>query len=270
MNLILFNEPFEQIRVEADDPRAKHIRKVLRAELGSLVFLGFVNGPRARAKVVGMAEDGSVQLEVVGTEPAPKALPVTLLIGLPRPHTAKRILFEAASMGVDRIHFFEAERGEPSYAQSSLWSTDEWKERLHLGVEQSFGTHMPDVAMYPDLQTALSQLYEIPARVALDNYEATGSINAVLGQLEGSALPGPRTSAADDTEVVPPSGTPCALAFGPERGWSPNERDALRQNGWKLAHLGAHVLRAETAVVAAVAAVAALKGDWQEQTATEL
>lgn len=265
MNLILFSEPFERIRLAKDDPRAKHIRKVLRAETGGLVFVGFVNGPRARAKVVELGEDGSLELEVVGTELAPKPLPITLLLGLPRPHTAKRILFEAASMGLERVHLFEAERGEPSYAQSSLWTTDEWKERLHLGVEQSFGTHMPDVAMYPDLQTALSQLYELPLRVALDNYEAEGSVDHVLARWEI-----PADASADETALVPTKRTSCVLAFGPERGWSSNERDAFRQNGWKLAHLGPHVLRAETAVVAAVAAVAGQLGYWQEQTATDL
>lgn len=248
MNLILFNEPFEQTRLDADDPRAKHIRKVLRAELGTKVFLGFVNGLRARAEVTGLPEDGSVFLEVVGTESAPKPLPITLLIGLPRPHTAKRILFEAASLGVQRLYFFEAERGEPSYAKSSLWTSDEWQERLRLGVEQSFGTYVPEVATFPDLQTALSMLYEVPLRVALDNYEAVGSLNQTL---------------VDSAEQV-------VLAFGPERGWSPNERDCLRNNGWKLAHLGPHVLRAETATVAAVSAAAAQLGYWQEQTATEL
>ena len=248
MNLILFNEPFEQIRLATDDPRAQHIRKVLRAEVGTLVFVGFANGPRARAKVAELNEDGSLVLEVVGTEPASPLLPITLLIGMPRPHTAKRILFEAASLGVARIHFFESERGEPSYAQSSLWHTDEWKQRLHLGVEQSFGTHVPEVSMFPDLQTALSQLYEIPLRIALDNYEAASSINTLLVNSEPSV----------------------ALALGSERGWSSVERDALRQNGWKLAHLGAHVLRAETAVVAAVAAVSSSLGYWKEQTSTDL
>ncbi|MGB0257465.1 MAG: 16S rRNA (uracil(1498)-N(3))-methyltransferase [Coraliomargarita sp.] len=248
MNLILFNEPFEQIRLEVDDPRAKHIRKVLRAQIGTKVFLGFVNGLRARAEVAALPEDGSVFLEVVGTEPAPKPLPITLLIGLPRPHTAKRILFEAASLGVQRMYFFEAERGEPSYAQSSLWTSNEWQERLHLGVEQSFGTHVPEVATFPDLQTVLSLLYEVPVRVALDNYEAAGSLNATL----------------------PESAEQLVLAFGPERGWSPNERDTLRNNGWKLAHLGPHVLRAETATVAAVSAAAAQLGYWEQQTATEL
>jgi 16S rRNA (uracil1498-N3)-methyltransferase len=248
MNLILFEEPFETVRLEGADPRAVHLRKVLRAEFGTLVFIGFVNGPRARAKVVLHEADGSLKLEVVGTESAPAALPITLLIGLPRPHTAKRLLFEAASMGVAGIHFFEAERGEPSYAQSSLWQTDEWRERLRLGAEQAFATHLPQVAMHADLQSAITALHGAEVNVALDNYEAAGALG----------------------DVFPASGSSAVLALGPERGWSPYERDVFRRNGWKLAHLGPHVLRAETACVAAVAATATKLGFWGTQTATAL
>jgi hypothetical protein len=48
------------------------------------------------------------------------------------------------------------------------------------------------------------------------------------------------------------------------------ERDVFRRNGWKLAYLGPHVLRAEMACVAAVAAAATKLGFWGTQTATAL
>lgn len=248
MNLILFDKPFETLCIEPGDPRGLHIRKVLRSEVGTKVFVGFVNAERARADVIALGDDGSVELQVIATEPAPSPLPIQLFIGLPRPHTAKRILFEAASMGVQALHFFEAERGEPSYAQSSLWTTDEWKDRLWLGTEQSFGTHLPEVSIHPDLQTAISHLGNNAARVTLDNYEATAPIN----------------------KAIPSDAESAILALGPERGWSPSERDTFRKNGWKLAHLGAHVMRAETATTAAVAATATQLNCWAEQTATHI
>ena len=240
MNLILFEKQFDYIRIEKIDTRALHIRKVLRAEVGALICVGFVNGPRGQAEVMELAEDGSVTLKLLSTEHAPKLLPITLLIGLPRPQTAKRILFEAASLGVAQVQFFEAERGEPSYANSRLWQNNAWRERLWRGAEQSFGTHLPEVVMYPDLQTALSEHFEMPIRVALDNYEASRSLGVSLSQ-DGQ---------------ISVDAKACALAIGAERGWSPNERDCLRQNGWQLVHLGEPVLRVEAAVVSAVAIAA--------------
>lgn len=248
MNLLLFEKPFERICIEKTDTRAEHLKKVLRVNVGTLVFVGFVNGPRARAQVTALPDDGSIYLEIVGTEPAPSPLPINLLLGLPRPHTAKRLLFEAASMGVGRLDFFEAENGEPSYARSSLWQDDAWRERLRLGAEQSFGTHLPEVAMYPDLQTALSAQDASATRVALDNYEATASLA--------------QQCPADAKNVV--------LALGPERGWSAGERDILQRNGWQLAHLGPFVLRSETALVASVSAAATALGLWTAPSSTEL
>ena len=248
MNLILFEKPFEDIKLSGDDSRAAHIRRVLRAEIGTRVFVGFVNGQRARAKVVELSADGGLTLSLVGTEPAPEALPIRLLVGLPRPQSARKLLFDAASLGVRRIDFFAAERGEPSYHRSRLWTTDEWRRHLRLGTEQSFGTHLPEVSVFPDLQTALSQSYQISMRVALDHYEASGPLS----------------------ECLPKGAMDGLLAFGPERGWSPAERDALRKNGWQLAHLGPRVLRLETAVIAAVSQAAAGLSLWQKQTETIL
>ena len=102
--------------------------------------------------------------------------------------------------------------------------------------------------MHPDLQSAVSALYGAEVNIALDNYEAEGALGAVL----------------------PKSAKSVMIALGSERGWSPSERDVFRKNGWKLAHMGAHVLRAETAAVAAISASAAKLGLWQDQTATVL
>jgi 16S rRNA (uracil1498-N3)-methyltransferase len=244
MNLILFEKPFNSVRLDADDPRARHLHKVLCADVGTLVFVGFVNGLRAQAQVTSVSSDGCYELQVIAEEPAPALLPITLLIGLPRPHTARRILFEAASLGIKALHFFAAEHSEPSYAKSRLWQTGEWRERLLRGTEQAFGTRLPQVELHPDLQAAMAMQKEAGTKVALDNYEASGSL--------GTA------------SIV--SNSSAAIAIGPERGWSAAERSVFRENKWQLAHLGPHVLRTETACVAASAVLASRLNVWQNQT----
>ncbi len=208
------------------------------------MFVGFVNGPRARAEVISIDSDGSCVLKVGATEPAPELLPIALLIGLPRPHTVRRILFEAASLGVAAMHFFLAENSEPSYAKSRLWQTDEWRERILRGTEQAFGTHLPRVELHPDMQSAMSVLPELSVKIALDNYEASDPLSAVSGSNSGLAI----------------------IAIGPERGWSAAERSVFRESNWSLAHLGPHVLRTETACVAAVAGLATRLELWRDQT----
>jgi 16S rRNA (uracil1498-N3)-methyltransferase len=53
---------------------------------------------------------------------------------------------------------------------------------------------------------------------------------------------------------------PICLMIGPEGGFSATEAEEARDNGWQLASLGRQVLRAETAVIAAVAITQYLRG----------
>jgi 16S rRNA (uracil1498-N3)-methyltransferase len=52
------------------------------------------------------------------------------------------------------------------------------------------------------------------------------------------------------------------LAAGPEAGFSEKEEEALRRAGFMPVGLGPRVLRTETAALAALAALNALRGDF--------
>jgi RsmE family RNA methyltransferase len=158
-----------------------------------------------------------------------------LLIGLPRPQTARKILQEATALGVGALHFFTAEKAEPSYARSTLWTSGEWRRHLIAGAEQAFCTRLPELTHGHTLSAALEKTPPAATRLALDHYEATASLGH--GQ--------------------PLAGSSVVLALGSERGWSAAERDFLRAKNFSLVHLGSRVLRTETAVVAAVALVKA-------------
>ncbi|HEY5079101.1 MAG TPA: RsmE family RNA methyltransferase [Opitutaceae bacterium] len=231
MNLILFEPDEIGSPLERADPRAIHILRVLRRAEGDLFDAGVVGGPRGKATLLSIAAGRLVfRFEPGGdTEPAD---PIHLAVALPRPQTARKILGEAASLGVASIRFFPSEKGEPGYASSTLWASGEWRRHLVDGAAQAFDTRIPVVFHDAGLAESLSSLPIGCTGIALDNYEAT-------------------------RRLAPDSGRPVALAFGPERGWSASERDLLRLRGFELAHLGRRVLRTETAVVAALAIVKA-------------
>lgn len=52
------------------------------------------------------------------------------------------------------------------------------------------------------------------------------------------------------------------LAIGPEAGFAHEEQVALERSGFVKASLGPRVLRTETAALAALAALSALRGDF--------
>ena len=257
MNLILFEAPFEQLNLSADDPRTRHILSVLKIDLGSAFYVGFVNGERALAKMETIHEDNSITLRIVERMTSPKCLPVDLFIGMPRPHTAKRVLFEAACLGVRRMYFFQSDRTEPSYMKSRLWLEENYKERLVLGAEQSFTTHVPEVFLCKNLNEALSQINSSEdqyTQIAMDNYEAREGLGLSLKSTNSEGL------------KIPQIG----LAFGSERGWSDSERALLIKEKWKFAHLGNRVLRLEMAVVSAIAITADLMNLWKGGTDSSL
>ncbi len=241
MNLILFEEKRDRYVLARDDARRVHIVEVLGMKPGERIYIGAVNGPRALARIVNDAEREGMVLEPEWEAQSCEALPVTVLCGLPRPQTARRVLFEAACQGVRALWFFGAGKGEASYGESKLWSRDEWQRHLRQGAEQAFSTTIPEVMHFRDLDDCLKRsetCSEGLQRVALDVYEATGVLSGSLDASSGEWV----------------------VALGAERGWSASERDALRAGGFALAHLGERVLKVETALTAALSILRAKLG----------
>ena len=233
MNLVLFNPDELAAPLPLDDPRARHILKVLRRAPGDTFVAGLVDGPLGTATLVA-AGAAALTLAFAPTHEAPPLPPVTLLVGLPRPQTARDLLRDATTLGVAGIHFILTERTDPNYAASSLWTSGEWRRHLLTGAVQACDTRLPAVTWTHSLDAALAHLpVATTHRLALDNYEAARSL--------ASALDG-RAPAA-----------PLVLALGSERGWGPADRAALRAAGFTLWSLGDRVLRLETAVTAALA-----------------
>jgi 16S rRNA (uracil1498-N3)-methyltransferase len=218
------------------DRRAQHVLEVLRRGVGDAFDAGIINGDRGKATVTAIT-DATLTVSFVATTPPSPGSPITLLVGLPRPQTARDILRDATTLGVAAIHFVRTEKGESSYAQSMLWTKGEWRRHVIIGAEQAFDTHVPEITHDRTLSEVMSAL-SAEARIALDNYESASPLSA--------AKFGP--------------GETVALAIGAERGWSATERETLRANGFVLAHLGSRVLRAETAVAAAISIVRAKLG----------
>lgn len=237
LNLILFTSDETVRPLSRSDARTGHLLGVLRRQPGDRFDCGLINGPRGTGTLVAIGAD-TLTLSFAWGEPPAPADAITLVLGLPRPQTARDILRDATTLGVAALHFVSTEKSERSYAQSTLWSTGEWQRHLITGAEQAFDTRVPTVTHGDALANVLTHLPAGSTRFALDNYEA--------------AAPLAKCHIISDTSVV--------LALGPERGWTAADRTLLREHGFTLVHLGARVLRTETAVVAALTLVKAARG----------
>ena len=238
LNLVLFSPEEASRPLPRADRRADHILEVLRRKPGDTFDVGLINGPLGKATLVRATPD-ALHLTFAwnnATPSPPSAL--TLLVGLPRPQTARDILRDATTLGATAMWFVATERSERSYASSKLWTTGEWRQHVLAGAEQAFSTFVPEVKSGDALEAALVSLPAGQTRIALDNYEAAHRL----------------------MDIAPSRETPVVLAIGPERGWTPRDRDALRAHQFHLANLGSRILRTETAVVAALTLIRAKAG----------
>jgi 16S rRNA (uracil1498-N3)-methyltransferase len=237
VNIILFSPAEVELPLPRRDPRARHILAVLRRGPGGVFDAGLINGPRGQATLRAVTDDALVLSYEWGAPPPPLA-PLRLIVGLPRPQTARDILREGAALGVAALDFVATERSEPGYARSSLWTSREWENLLLAGAAQAFCTRLPVVQHGRSLAETIADLPAASACIALDNYESPVALTGV--------------DLAGRTAVV--------LAIGAERGWSAAERALLLQRGFLLAHLGERVLRTETACIAAITLLKARLG----------
>jgi RsmE family RNA methyltransferase len=234
--LVLITPDEAATGLPADDVRARHLRETVGLAVGGSFHVGIENGLRGIATITTLTPKLTF---AVAWEKSPQTrLPLTVLVGLPRPQTAKKVLHDLASLGAARIIFFESAKGDPGYLTSSLWKDGEWREHVIKGTEQACSTLVPEVTRVGSLAEAVALIDVAAWKVALDPYEATGA---------------PELSVAAASAV---------LAIGPERGFAETERATLRAAGFAFGHLGDRILRVEAAALVGGALMLAQLRAW--------
>jgi 16S rRNA (uracil1498-N3)-methyltransferase len=112
-------------------------------------------------------------------------------------------------------------------------------------------SHWQKIVISACEQCGRNRVPEVQALVSLDDYRPESATTKILLS-PASELPLSKLSTADNRIV---------LAAGPEAGFTEEEESRLVQAGFVPASLGPRVLRTETAAVAALAALNALRGD---------
>jgi RsmE family RNA methyltransferase len=239
MNIILIenSDLIESHKAQLEGRRASHIIKVIKAEIGDKLRVGIVDGQLGEALVTDISRC-RVELELNLTHAAPAALPVILIMALPRPKVLKRVLGSAITMGVKKIFLFNSWRVEKSYWQTPLLTPDKLNEISLTALEQAIDTILPEIILKPRFRPFAEDEVPILARdrnaLILHPYTekpATTLTKAATAQRPESAL----------------------IAIGPEGGFIPFEVEMLMAAGLKPLTLGPRILRVEQAVPSALA-----------------
>jgi RsmE family RNA methyltransferase len=240
MNVILIDagEIGENDQVVLHDRRSEHIIKVLHGTCGDRVRIGIINGPLGSGRIVEITpgkKTGRVVLTISAVGSAPEQPKQDLILALPRPIMLKKILAQAASMGVARIFLVNANRVEKSFFNASLLTETKYRAYLLHGLEQAVATRVPEVSIHKRFRPFVEDV--LPG--IIDDYSQC--IVAHPGALPLHKI--------DRTAVR----GRVLLAIGPEGGWLQFEIDKFREQGFSAIGLGERILRVDTAVVSLLA-----------------
>lgn len=237
MNLLLFTNENDASFIKKNTEQYNHILKILKMGPGDKIYLGLIDGKISHSTIRDVSNEG-IYLDNCWIIESSKLLPIELVVGIPRPQTAKKILFECTAIGVSVFHFISTDKGEKSYAKSKLWEMKEFQTSINLGLEQSFSTHQPKCYIYESVNAFLNSQNssESHKKIVLDNYASGKPLGEIASLLD------------ERSNVI--------VAIGSERGWSVNEIKIFVDYGYSIAHLGKRVLRCETVCVASCGFIA--------------
>ena len=227
MNIILFDKDVREFK--KGDERYEHLKKVLHATLGSEFRGGELNGDVGVCTITALDSE-KITFTFEGDKEDIDLHPLTVLLALVRPICMKRILRELVSLGVERIILTRSDLGEKSYSESSLYTTDEYKNIMINGAMQGGHTGVSQVIFASKVEEAIKSVDNNYTMLLLDNVVGAKRFKEL--ELKNKRV---------------------CIAIGPERGWSNRERELLLDSGLIPTIMGDHILRTETASVAAVA-----------------
>jgi 16S rRNA (uracil1498-N3)-methyltransferase len=226
----------DQVRkgqAEITGENAHHLTRVLRVEAGQKFEI--TDNERAWLASVETARKDLVRFQVIEEIPAGPRLPhVTLYLALIKFERFEWAVEKATELGVARIVPVEANRSEHGLFAGAHKRAGRWQRIARESSEQSRRLRAPEIGEPMRLPEALKD--KSAHRCWMDEKPGARPLLTTFSFRNGSD--------AMDT---------AALLIGPEGGWIEAERQSFAAAGWTAASLGPSILRAETAVCAALA-----------------
>ncbi len=259
MNICLFEQEEISKPLNADDPRAQHIIKVLHKGVGDSFYAGVIGGQAGTATITKIGSQdqdaGAIHFDFAPQSDGKPLFPLHMIIGFPRPIQLKRLLRDMAALGVSSVRLCGTELGEKSYLKASLSDPAEVYKMLLDGTVQAASAHVPTPYVYPTLAACLDAIdAEGGTDASPKGAERSGLANNSWQAQDGGrplllALDNvkPAQSLSAFLQANPPAGRPVFAAIGSERGWSPTERSLLEERGFVRLGMGNRIMRTETA-----------------------
>jgi 16S rRNA (uracil1498-N3)-methyltransferase len=218
--------------VSLEDAPAHHLARVLRLREGDALTVFNGRGGEWDAEFIGKRRVRLLSFTEVERE---SPLRLTLVQGVSSGERMDYTVQKAVELGVAVLQPLITRKGvvrlEGTRASARV---NHWRKVAIAACEQCGRNRVPEVLPLLDF----------------DQYQAQSGEPRLLLSAQGRSIREVRIENA------------ATIAAGPEAGFAPEEQAALERAGFVKASLGPRVLRTETAALAALAAINALRGDF--------
>ena len=213
---------------------AEHLVRVLRARVGQ-EFDIVAEGVVRRGRVAKVTND-RVDFELGEEIKTNAAANLTLLMAIIKFDRMEWAIEKCTELGVARIIPTISRRTDSHLTSAAAKRVERWRRIAAQASEQSRRAATAGISEPMKLHDAVT----LP-----------GDLRIILAETEEqSALADAVETGNPDSDIL--------LAIGPEGGWTEDELQMFKENGWQAASLGPTILRAETAAIAAVAVAMSL------------
>jgi len=219
-------------RASLTGDHARHLAQVLRAKVGQEFDIATRREVR-HGRVTSVHPD-RVEFELGERVDQSDQAEITVAISIFKFDRMEWAIEKCTELGVARIIPVITGRTEKHLAAAATKRAERWRRLVQQAAEQSRRISPPEI--------------EEPLQFQ-ELFTMTAETKILLSEVEKEVML---------KDAFSPDAKSILLAFGPEGGWKEQELAAFREHGWVSASLGSTVLRAETAVIAAVAVAASI------------
>ena len=226
-----------------DGQELAHLKTVLRLVPGDRITVFDDAGWEHDAVIRKLSADQG-EIEILRSyEPGRESpLQITLAVGLTKGDKMDFVVEKATELGAQTIVPFTSAFAVPKLdARKIAIRTARWEKIALSAAKQCGRTRVPVIRPLCEFQELVSE-------------ERPGTLKLLLWEKEQhQSLNEAREKSIETTSVL--------IALGPEGGFTVQEAELAKANGFERVHMGRRILRAETAALAALALVQFLWGD---------
>ena len=235
------------IRVTLAADEARHLRDVLRLNVGDEVYVFNGEGKEFRCRVEDTRRDAAHLLIIGEVEAARPESPLHLTLGVALLKAQKfdLVIQKAIELGVSGVVPVVTNHADVRLRDDSdvTKRMARWQRIALEAAKQSGRAVVPAISEPVSFETLIHDAIAKP-----------GSRGLLFSERGGQPL-------LETKELLAAKGFPLIALVGSEGGWSDEELTTAQEAGWKIVTLGGRTLRAETAAIAVAVLLQHLAGD---------